>query len=461
MPKQTVSTPPEALLTILQEIEAARPALAMATPERQRLGMTAWIARARAARVNRQIADHDVREVARVLQALGQTWWPGSVLALAPTTPPQRVFPAACLRSWDAVAVAAGDRQAYAADWSDDAACVPRPHRPAAMLVGICATLSTLGGPLEAPCCPSPAVIREAAARVGELQRIAAELRWLRGSVAVSPWAGAIGRLRGLVRGLGRDGAAIAALLDPAFTPLSWAQHLGRDPERDALLGTMPGPEDSPQVVLTWLLRAFDGFDNPHLLPFCRPFSPQILALRPELASRRHRRRLAWLQHRLTDSDMPVPPPPTPAAAVSRPSLTEPANLEQARALYTGRRALFISNRSFPELEARLQKEIGLDCEAIASVDAPRRRQALLQRIYSGSYDLVLVAHGFSGHADTELFSEACRSARIRFCAVGKGRFTHVVSCLLAAALPRGSAANARRSDSRALPACEPGQAVA
>ena len=47
MPKQTVSTPPEALLTILQAIESARLALATATPERQRLGMTAWIARAR------------------------------------------------------------------------------------------------------------------------------------------------------------------------------------------------------------------------------------------------------------------------------------------------------------------------------------------------------------------------------------------------------------------------------
>lgn len=457
MPKQTVSRPPEALLTILRDIDAARPALAVATPERQRLGMTAWIARARAAQANRQIGDRDVREVARVLQALGRTWWPGSTLALAATTPPQRVFPAARLRSWDAVAVEAEKRCEDAVDWSDDAALLPRPHRPAAMLVSICATLSELGGALEAPSCPSPAVIREAAARVAELRRIAAELRWLRGCVAALPWAAAVGRLRGLVRGLGQDGATLAALLDPAFTPSTWARHLGRDPQRDALLASVPGLDDGPQEVLSWLLRAFDGFDNPHLLLMCRPFAPQILALRPELASRRHRRRLAELQRRLTGADAPLQLP-TRVLRAPHPSLTEPSSVAEARELYAGRRALFISNRSFPELEARLRGEIGVECEAIASVDAPRRRQALLQRIRAGTYDLVLVAHGFSGHADTELFAEACRSARIQFCAVGKGRFTHVVSCLLAAGLPRRSATNPDPPHPRG---CEPSQAAA
>lgn len=129
MPKQTVSTPPEALLTILRDIDTARPALAVATPERQRLGMTAWIARARAARANRQVADRDIREVARVLQALGRTWWPGSTLALAATTPPQRVFPAARLRSWDAVAVEAEKRCEHAADRSWGEHLMLRPVR--------------------------------------------------------------------------------------------------------------------------------------------------------------------------------------------------------------------------------------------------------------------------------------------------------------------------------------------
>ncbi len=454
MAKQTLSTPPEVLLDLLREIDAARPALAEATPERQRLTMTAWIARARAAGASRQIEARQVREVARLLQALGQTWWPGSVLALAPSTPPQRVFPALRPRTWSAVVVEATARLEDAAAWADDGACTPRPDKPAVMLAAVCATLCTLGGALEAPCCPSPAVLRAASLRIAELERIAAELRWLRGRVAGLSWGAAIGRLRALARGLGPQGATISALLDPSFTPASWARHLGRDPEREALLASVPSPGDDPEDVLGWLLRAFDSFDNLRLLALCRPLAPQIVAMRPELESRRHRRRLAALQSGLIGAPIPAEEPVL-LAGPPRPSPSDPSRVERARALYAGRRALFISNRSFPEIEARLHDELGLECEAIASVDAPRRRRSLLQRIRGGTYDLVLVAHGFSGHADTEQFAEACRSARILFCAVGKGRFTHVVSCLLAAGLPRGSAANT------SLRTCEVGQASA
>ena len=150
-----------------------------------------------------------------------------------------------------------------------------------------------------------------------------------------------------------------------------------------------------------------------------------------------------------------------PGVRGARPASGDPSRVEQARARFAGRRALFISNRSFPELEARLQHELGLYCEAIASVDAPRRRQALVQRIRGGAYDLVLVAHGFSGHADTEQFAEACRAAGIVYCAVGKGRFTQVVSCLITARLPRGFVASAARPPMRAYRACELHQAVA
>jgi hypothetical protein len=216
----------------------------------------------------------------------------------------------------------------------------------------------------------------------------------------------------------------------------------------------VPGSDEDPEHVLGWLLRAFDIFDNLQLLPMCRSFAAQILALRPELESRRHRRRLAALQNGLAGAVILVQEPVL-VVELPRPSPSDLSRIARARALYAGRRALFISNRSFPEIEARLHDELGLECDAIASVDAPRRRRSLLQRIRGGTYDLVLVAHGFSGHADTEQFAEACRSARILFCAVGKGRFTHVVSCLLAAGLPRGSAANA------SLRTCEIGQASA
>lgn len=445
MQKQTVSPPPDVLLTILREIDAARPRLAVATPERQRLTMTAWIARARAAQASGRLAGNYAFQVAYALQELGQTWWPGNVVALARNTPPQRVFPeiTASLRTWDAVAREATARLERSPDWADDRACTPRPHEPAAMFAALCATLTAPDG-----------------GRSLELQRIAAELRWLRGCIEPLSWAAAIGRLRGLVRTLGHDGTAIAALLDARFTPCSWAQQLGRDPQRESVLDSIPDPDSDTGDVLAWLLRAFDVFDNPTLLPLCQPFGPQILALSSELATRRHRRRLTALQHRLVVVDTPADGSVS-TVEVPRPASGDPSRVEQARARFAGRRALFISNRSFPELEARLHEEIGLDCEAIASVDAPRRRQALVQRIRGGAYDLVLVAHGFSGHADTEQFAEACRAAGIVYCAVGKGRFTQVVSCLITARLPRGFVASAARPPMRAYRACELHQAVA
>lgn len=440
MPKQTPFVPP-VLTTILGEIDTTKAQLAADLPERQRLAMTAWIARARAAEESGHVAEQHVRAVAQVLQALGQTWWPGNVPALSRSTRPQRVFPGTPerLRTWDAVACEAAERLRQTSPWADDAACEPGPFAPAAMFTAIGETLVELGGPLGEAASPSPVSIDRASRRVDELRRIAAELRWLRGCVPGLAWGAAIGRLRGLTRALGPEGAPIAGILDPAFAPSSWAHYLGRDPRREALLAEIPGPNSDRESVLTWLLRAFDILDNPSLIPFCRPFQSQILALRPDLAERRHRRRLCALQRRLVGAESPERGEPEVAGA-PRPSTQSAASVERARARFAGQRALFVSNRSFPELETRLHDELGLECEAVASVGAARRRQALLRRIRGGTYDLVLVAHEFSGHADTEQFAEACRSAGVLYCAVGKGRFTGVVSRLLAVSPRAGSA---------------------
>ena len=432
MPKQTPPVPP-ALTALLEEIDATKVHLAADSPERQRLTLTAWIARARAAQERGHIAERHVHAIAQTLQALGQTWWPGSVFALSRSTRPQRVFAGseAPLGSWDAVAEEAAERLRCASGWAVDTAQEPRPFAPTAMFAALEDTLAGFGGPLGEPACPSPAVLVEASRRLGDLRRIAAELRWLRGLVPSWSWGAAIGRLRGLARGLGPEGGAIAALLDPQFKPSSWAEHLGRDPRREALLAEVPGPDSDPASILAWLLRAFDILDNPSILPLCQSFRVQFLALRPELADRRCRRRLSALQRRLADPESPAPTESHDDAGPSRSAETK-ASVEQARAQFAGRRALFVSNRSFPELETRLHDELGLECEAVASVGAARRRQALLRRIRGGAYDLVLVAHEFSAHADTEQFAEACRATGVVFCAVGKGRFTGVVSRLLA-----------------------------
>lgn len=87
-------------------------------------------------------------------------------------------------------------------------------------------------------------------------------------------------------------------------------------------------------------------------------------------------------------------------------------------------------------------------CEAVASVGSPRRRQALIERIHRNTYDIVVVAHGFSGHVDTAQLGEACRRVGTLFCAVDKGCLGRVVEALwhsrshprLAARIASGSA---------------------
>ncbi|PCC72976.1 hypothetical protein SAMN02745121_08516 [Nannocystis exedens] len=407
MPKQTPFVP-SALTTILGEIDTTKAQLAADTPERQRLVMTAWIARARAAQERGHIAERHVHAVAQVLQALGQTWWPGIVPALSRSIRPQRVFQGTPERlgTWHAVAREAAERLRHVPRWADDAACEPRPFAPAAMFAAIDEALVALGGPLGEAACPSPESVDQASRRIDELRRTAAELRWLRGCVPGTAWGAAMGRLRGLARALGAEGGPIEEILDPTFVRSSWAQFLGRDPRREALLAEIPGPASDPERVLTWLLRAFDILDNPSLIPLCRQFQSQILALRPELAERRSRRRLRALQRRLVGVELPTRSEPQDSWML-RPSAQFAASIEKVRARFAGRRALFVSNRSFRELETRIHEELGLECETIASVGAARRRQALLRRIRGGAYDLVLVAHEFSGHADTEQFAEA------------------------------------------------------
>lgn len=433
MPEQT---PRSTLIEILREIEGARPALAVAPPHHQRLTMTAWIARARAT----GRADEHVGRIARKLQELGRIWWPGNVPALARTTPSRRVFldAAAPLRTWEDVAREATARLEHAPGWADEAARTPSPYAPQTMFAAACAALTGLGGPLGSTAPPTTQAVLAASGRIAELERVAAELRWLRGVVEASTWAAALGRLRAIARALGHDGMSLGTILDPDFTPSSWAHHLGRDPRREAVIAEVPRDTVDTATLLAWLISAFDVFDTDALVLLCVPCRAQILELHPELTSRRHRRRLAALQQRLLPASISTPTPtsiPTPRSAP-----TDASRIKHARVLFAGRRALFVSNRSFPELESRLHAELGLDCEAVASVGSPRRRHALLQRIRGGAYDLVLVAHDFSGHADTEQIAAACRSANILYRAVGKGRFTRVVSCLLATSAPQAAA---------------------
>lgn len=425
------------LLAILAQIEAQRPALATSTPEHQRLVFTAWIARARAAEtmLRGNWAAQKVSQVADALHHLSRIWWPGGVAALDPRSTPAQAWPGVSLSSWREVAEWCQLHASRVESWADDAAREPRPHDSADLFASVCDSLGRFGGSLGESVAidRSSVVLASAKRQLPRLVRATAELRWLRGTVPAEPWGLAVGRLRGLARGLGTGGAPLAGILAPALVPLKgWAIYLGRDPARERVLGTIPALHCTDAELSDWLVRGFEGFDTPALVEHCTHLRARLLVLRPEFTERRHRRRFELLLRRLAASDRNGLR--APAARPSSEGVRSPdPRLAELRMILRGCRALLVTNRSAREIEKLLADRLGLACEAVASVGKARLRQAMLRRIRGGSYDIVLVAHGFSNHADTEQFGAACRQAGVCFCSVDKGRIAQVIAALWSA----------------------------
>lgn len=198
-----------------------------------------------------------------------------------------------------------------------------------------------------------------------------------------------------------------------------------------AHLGAVPDADCDDAALIAWLVCAFDVLDTPTLAGRCFPLRPRIAALSPGFTDRRYRRRLDLLQRELADPRAHVRSEARVVVeSTSVDSLANDPRSAELRARVRGRRALFVSNRSAPELERLLAARLELVCEAVASVGSPRRRQALIQRIQRNTYDIVLVAHGFSGHVDTAQLGEACRRVGTLFCAVDKGCLGRVVEAL-------------------------------
>lgn len=432
-------TPSEALaasrdlLALLVEIDATRASLAVATPERQRLTFTAWIARARAAEsiLGGSWARQKVTAAAAALHQLSRLWWPGRVAALDPHSTSTTALPGTTAETWQEVAASCRVRLERAEVWADDAARVPPPHDAIDLFASTCELLGSCGGPLGLTVAldRSPALVTDARRRLPALIRAAAALRWLRGVAPAEAWGLAIGRARGLARALGDHAGDLAGLLAPSLVPLAgWAVRCGRDPALERVLGHIPRADAPDTALLAWLTTAFDVLDTPALARACIHLASRLSGMQPQFADRRHRRRFEQLRHQLApravhamESSAPRPP------AESRHADPRIAEL---RAQLTGRRVLFATNRSAPEIENLLAEHLGVRCEAVVSASSPRRRQSLLTRIVRGSYDVVLVAQGFTGHADTEQLGAACRQVGIPFCMVDKGRFARLVDAL-------------------------------
>lgn len=137
------------LAAIRGEIEVMGSHVAVATPSQQRFHFTRWIAQARRvqARQRRRWADEGGRRIARTLEGLARSWWPGSTPALARATRPTEALPELGVvgATWDQVLERAERALQCSRDWADDDALDPRPHDPGGRFLAIVRELARSG----------------------------------------------------------------------------------------------------------------------------------------------------------------------------------------------------------------------------------------------------------------------------------------------------------------------------
>lgn len=417
--------------TLLDEIEATVPTLAVATPTVQRFTMTAWIARARTLAIaspTPKLAASGVAHITEALRLLARLWRPGTVVALRPQTTPGEAFGGvvARLSTWSEVERRSLLLAQGAPAWSDDAVLRPQPYQPQARLDALTVELERFGGALSQP--PDLASgsrgITAARRELSILRRLAAELRWLRGVVDPSIWGAAFGRLRGLARRV--EDKDLRQLISPSFSPPDgWAGYLGEDVTLHSLAATAPSPGTDDTSILDWLTVALSSsLPLTKLQPLIGPLSARLASLDCRPPSRRSRKRLRKL--------LANPPPPRTLKQRQpkrrRTSRHTIPHAPEVRTLVDGKRAALLTNRRSPEICAALEQHVGLSCEV--HVNKIRRRQALCDSVRSGRYDLVMVAHGFASHGDTATIREACRVANTPYIAVDKGRPTKIIQAL-------------------------------
>ncbi|HEX4517917.1 MAG TPA: hypothetical protein VH054_30465, partial [Polyangiaceae bacterium] len=429
----------EDLDALLAKISADEDELARCAPQRQRLVLLAWIARARAIQ-NDFLGDYRVDDVvtniARTIGALSKRWWPGSVPALQQAAVPadaDRVLPddeEYEAESWTEVAERAerAVRALEASDarrgfdeygWADARACVPAPTDPNATLGAAVMELGDLD-PDEAT-----------AVDVPRLVKIAQRVRFVRCSTDARAWSTTLGRLR---RTAARDRFAFADLarvLDPAFVPArSWTavvdvesprrveiDHAVRASEVEGVIATLPASGDVV-ALRAWLLRALPLTDTHHerIANACRPHTDAIVRFGVQDfagAGRRIHRRLRKLQETLSGGE-PTSVPPSEMSLPTLPVDEEERESFEIVARTRGRRAVFVTNRTDPDLQVRL-RDVCEFSELDWVESAPRTIEAVANAIVNKKYDVVIAATGFLDHpVDTKL-SHACRGAGVPY----------------------------------------------
>jgi hypothetical protein len=452
---------------MLNEIEGRLDALARMSGERQRLHMMVWICRARAVEeANPGIRDVEqaVARVARRLTDIGKMFWPGSVRALqlsarpadvrremhatwAPEPANWREATVLAERLLDEHLVKSAEAGLDEDGWADAAARSPRPPDPEALFKEVDEQIKALLIPPGEV--PNGRAGELAGADFDRLLAAARKLRWLRGGMERDlDWGVAVGRVRRAIPSLGERGARVREILDHKTKPSApWAKILGESPEPappgespEELRKALPAATVTKDLLLAWLIRAFDVLNTPDLVALMVPIKHILAEFSEETLNhpdRRVRRRLRELVKRVGSAeDTPTPPAKSEPVPKDDDTIDEPvmehalaALAARVRARTQGRNTLFVSNREDPELGARLEELLGIH---ITWCDGSLRRvQAQCERIKGGSYSLILSATGFQVHGVDSAVAGAASAGGVPYVRVNRGR---PVACVQAIA---------------------------
>ena len=444
-------------------------------PDRQRLLLTQWMARARAIDDAAQASqiERRVYALAQDLGKLAKVWWPGSILTLARTSSAiecSRDYALGLPRyaqTWEELEIAAAEeleaREENAAEhglddmgWRDGNSLPPPPRDPLQMLKEVVRTLESVSTPPLIPprAAPHTALLipdykpQVTAQATVKWSTVAARLRWLRGcSPDLEIWGAAMGRLRWLAAKDTEIHDEAAEIFDPSFQPPgTWQQFLGVDKTEQLaaiapILATAPRGPSTDDEVVAWLSIAFDvGLALPtnRIALALAGIADRIRSLSVTMfPERRHRRRLRDLQQHLSNRVDPSPeatalqdssPEHQAESGDATPTVSREDHMANSLRLRTsGKRVLFVSNRLDTERDQKLCNMLGFRSIETCLPD-PARVHGKEHGIRMGAYDLVLAATGFLPHKVDGVLKEACKFAEVPYVRVNRGR---ILQCLL------------------------------
>jgi hypothetical protein len=449
-------------------------------PDRQRLLVLAWIARARAIEdesAGRGAVSARVARIAARLSMLTKLGWPGNVRALA-----LRACAADCSEdlppqsrpgTWSDVAVLAEEefarREAEGAargldewGWADAAALDPRPPHGRAKLDAVLERLARWTGPVvlasevqagrasvSEPEFSDRDELREELER--ESTALARTLRWLRGE-ELEGWGEAMGRVRWIAE---RAGEPVRSRLresaDPAYVPRgSWASVLGHDPEarerkrrKNELLRSSGALHAADATGLrNWLAEALGlgpELTTEKIAAALRECRDAVLAVEDSsFPSRGQRKRLRMVKALLGGEPAPIEETEEREDAALDADRTggeldhdgalangaaAPVVAGEVLRFTRGKRVLFVCNRTDPRHDGELLRTFGFG-EVQRCEPGPRRIESAAERIRSRSYDLVLAATGFMPHKAESALRRACARSGVTYVRVNKGRIS-------------------------------------